>query len=153
MEVLVALGILSVAIALAGSGLFQVFSFQTSYQDRAIATKDLRHAGSWFSGDALNAQAAVDGNGEPLDCLSASDSVTLSWTDNDGAFHTSTYQVSGDSFQRAYDGRVNTLADHVVTDSVGFLHCGNLLTLELEVEADSGQAKNTVLWTYLRRQE
>ena len=152
-EVLVALGILSLAIGLAGSGLFQVFSFQTSYQDKVVATKDLRHAGSWFSGDALNAQAAVDGNGEPLDCFSASDSVTLSWTDNDGAYHTSTYQDSGDSFQRAYDGRVNTLADHVVTDSVGFLHCGNLLTLELEVEADSGQVKNTVLWTYLRRQE
>ncbi len=152
-EVLVALGILSLAIALAGSGLFQVFSFQTSYQDKVVATKDLRHAGSWFSGDALNAQAAVDGNGEPLDCLSASDSVTLSWTGNDGAYHSSTYQVSGDSFERAYDGRVNTLADHVVSNSVGFLHCGNLLTLELEVEADPGQAKNTVLWTYLRRQE
>ena len=152
-EVLVALGILSIAIALAGGGLFQVFAFQPSYQDKVVATKDLRHAGSWFSGDALNAQAAVDGNGEPLDCLSASDSVTLSWTDNDGAYHTSTYQVSGDSFRRSYDGRVNTLADHVVTDSVGFLHCGNLLTLELEVEADSGQVKNTVLWTYLRRQE
>ncbi len=152
-EVLVALGILSLAIALAGSGLFQVFSFQTSYQDRVVATKDLRHAGSWFSGDALNAQAAVDGNGEPLDCLSASDSVTLSWTGNDGAYHSSTYQVSGDSFERAYDGRINTLADHVVTDSVGFLHCGNLLTLELEVEADSGQVKNTVLWTDLRKQE
>ena len=151
-EVLVALGILSLAIALAGSGLFQVFSFQTSYQDKVVATKDLRHAGSWFSGDALNAQAAVDGNGEPLDCLSASDSVTLSWTGNDGAYHSSTYQVSGDSLKREYDGRVNTLADHVVSNSVGFLRCGNLLTLELEVEADSGQAKNTVLWTYLRRQ-
>ena len=46
-EVLVALGILSLAIGLAGSGLFQVFSFQTSFQDKTIATKDLRHAGSW----------------------------------------------------------------------------------------------------------
>ena len=152
-EVLVAMGIMSLAIGLAGSGLFQVFSFQTSYQDKVVATKDLRHAGSWFSGDALNAQAAVDGNGEPLDCLSASDSITLSWTDNDGAYHSSTYQVSGDSFEREYDVLVNTLAEHVVTDSVGFLHCGNLLTLELEVEADSGEAKNTVLRTYLRRQE
>lgn len=152
-EVLVALGILSRAIALAGSGLFQVFSFQTSYQDRAVATKDRRHAGSWFSGDALITQAAVDGNGEPLDCLSASDSVTLRWTGNDGVCHSSTYQGSGDSFERAHDGRVDTLSDHVVTDSVGFLHCGNLLTLEPEVEADSGKANNTVLWTYLRRQE
>ena len=152
-EVLVALGILSITVALAGSGLFQVFSFQTSYQDRVIATKDLRHAGSWFSGDALNAQAAVDENGEPLDCLSASDSVTLSWTGNDGVYHSSTYKVSGDSFEREYDGRVNILADHVVANSVGFFHCGNLLTLELEVESDSGKVNNTVLWTYLRKQE
>lgn len=153
MEVLVALGILSLAIGLAGSGLFQVFSFQTSYQDKTVATKDLRHAGSWFSGDALNAQAVADENEDPLDCLAASDSVTLSWTGNDGAFHSSTYQVSGDSFKRVYDGRVNTLADHVVTNSVGFLHCGNLLTLELEVEADSGKTNKTVLWTYLRKRE
>ena len=61
LEVLVALGILSLALALATGGLFQVFSIQTSYQDKVVATKDLRHAGSWFSGDALNAQAAVDG--------------------------------------------------------------------------------------------
>ena len=51
------------------------------------------------------------------------------------------------------EGAMDTLSDHVVTDSVGFLRCGNLLTLELEVEADSGQAKSTILWTYLRRQE
>ena len=132
-EVLVALGILSLAIGLAGSGLFQVFSFQTSYQDKVVATKDLRHAGSWFSGDALNAQSAIDENGEPLDCLSAADSVTLSWTDHGGAMHSSTYQVSGNSLEREYDGRVNTLANHVVSNSVGFLHCGNLLTLALEV--------------------
>ena len=88
-----------------------------------------------------------------MDCLSASDSVTLSWTDNDGAYHSSTYQVSGDPFERAYGGRVNTLAEHVVSDSVGFIHCGDLLTLELKVEADSGETQNTVLWTYLRRQE
>ena len=37
-EVLVAMGIFSLAIGLAGSGLFQVFSFQTSYQDKVAAT-------------------------------------------------------------------------------------------------------------------
>ncbi len=88
-----------------------------------------------------------------MDCLSAANSVTLSWTDHDGAMHSSTYQVSGNSFEREYDGRVNTLANHVVTNSVGFLHCGNLLTLKLEVESDSGKSNHTVLWTYLRKQE
>ena len=152
-EVLVDLGILCLAIGLAGVGLFQVFSYQNSSQDKTVATKNLRHVGNWFSGDALNAQAAVDENGDPLVSLAASDSVTLNWTGNDGAFHSSTYQVSGDSFKRGYDGRINTLAEHVVTHSVGFLHCGNLLTLALDAEADSGKADNTVLWTYLRKRE
>ena len=153
LEVLVALGLLSVTMALAGSGLFQVFSFQTSYQDKAVATKDLRHAGSWFSGDALNAQSAVDENGDPLDCTSAANSVTLSWTGSDGVSHISTYQVAGDSLVREYDGSVNTIAEHVVANSVGFLHCGNLLTMELEIEAEPGSTKKSVLWTYLRKQE
>lgn len=48
---------------------------------------------------------------------------------------------------------MNPLADDVVANSVGFIHCGNLLTLELEVEAESGGAQKSVLWTYFRRQE
>ena len=68
-EVLVGLSILSVAVALASRRLFRVFSFQISHKNKAIATKDQRHADSWFSSDALNAQAARDENGDAVDLL------------------------------------------------------------------------------------
>jgi prepilin-type N-terminal cleavage/methylation domain-containing protein len=83
-EVLVALGILAVAMGLIGNGFFQVFWFQTSFQDDVVATKDLRHAGSWFAGDALNAKDAVDDTGNPLVCASPATSVTLRWDGADG---------------------------------------------------------------------
>jgi type II secretory pathway pseudopilin PulG len=150
-ETLAALGSLLVAAALAGNRLFQVLSFQTSFRDKAVATSQLRHSGSWFSGESLNAKAAWDEGGEPVDLSSASDSVTLSWTGSDGTNHSSTYQVSGDSFERDYGGRINHLASRAVADSSGFIHCGNLLTLELEVDDEPGNARQPVLWTYLRR--
>ena len=150
-ETLAALGILSVAVALAGNRLFQVLSFQTSSRDKAVATNHLRHGGSWFSGEALNAKAAWDEDRDPVDLLSASDGVTLSWTSSDGTNHSSTYQVSGDTFERDYGGRINHLASRAVADSPGFIHCGNLLTQELEVDDEQGNAKKPVLWTYLRR--
>lgn len=151
-EVLAALGILSVAVALASNRLFQDFSFQTSHQDKAVTTKRLRHAGSWSSGDALNAQPAWDENGDPVDRLSASDSVTLSWTGSDGTMHSSIYQVAGDSFKRDYGGRINHLANRAMAGPAGFIHCGNLLTIDLEAEDEAENARKPVLWTYLRRQ-
>ena len=55
--------------------------------------------------------------------------------------------------QGEYDRQVHTLADHVVTDPVGFLRCGNLLAVEHVVEAESGKVNNAVLWTYLRKKD
>ena len=151
-EVLATLGILSVAVASAGNRLFQVFSFQTSHGDEALFPKRLRQPGSWFSGGALNSQTASYEDGDPMDLHSAADSVTLSWTGSDGTMHSSTYQVSGDSFERDYGGRINHLANRAVDDSARFIHCGNLLTLELGVEDEPGSDRKPVLWTYLRRQ-
>jgi len=151
-EVLMGLSILSVAVALASRRLFRVFSFQISHQNKAVATKDQRHAGSWFSSDALNAQAAWDENGDAVDLLSASDSVTLSWTGSDGTMHSSISQITGDSFERDYGGRINHLANRAVADPAGFIHCENLLTIDLEAEDEPGNARKPVLWTYLRGQ-
>ena len=151
-EVLMGLSILSVAVALASRRLFRVFSFQFSHQNKAVATKDQRHAGSWFSSDALNAMAAWDENGDAVDLLSASDSVTLSWTGSDGTMHSSIYQITGDSFERDYGGRINHLANRAVADPTGFIHCETLLTIDLEAEDGPGNARKPVLWTYLREQ-
>ena len=99
-EVLMGLSILSVAVALASRRLFRVFSFHISHKNKAVATKDQRHADSSFSSEAQNAQAAWDENGDAVDLLSASDSVTLSWTGSDGNMHSSISQITGDSFER-----------------------------------------------------
>ncbi len=150
-ETLVGLVILVTCAGLVSSGLFQVFSFQTSYQDDVVATKDLRHVGSWFAGDALNATAALDGTGEPLACGQAATSASLTWNDTSAVAHTSTYRVSGTSLERDLDGAVSTLARQVV--SVGFSLCGKLLTLNLAVEAQLGRTNNMTLQTYLRKLE
>ena len=52
-----------------------------------------------------------------------------------------------------YGRQVNTLADHAVTDRIGFLRWGNLLAVERVVEADSKRVNNAVLRTYLREQD
>ena len=150
-EMLVGLGILATCVGLVSSGLFQVFSFQTSFQDDVVATKDLRHVGSWFAGDVLKAKAAVDGNGEPLVCGQAATSATLTWSDTSGVAHTSTYRVSGTSLERDLDGAVITLARQVI--SAGFSLCGKLLTLDLAVEAQPGRTETMSLQTYIRKLE
>ena len=52
-----AVGILTLAMGLVGRGVFQVLSIQRFWRDDVVATRELRHAGSWFAGDALNAEA------------------------------------------------------------------------------------------------
>ena len=152
-EALVAVAILSLAMGVIGSGFSQVFSFQTSFKDDAVATKDLRHAGSWFAGDALNAKIVLDNNGSPLACGSAATSVTLTWSGSDGTVYSSIYRVSGDSLERVYDGAANVLARRVVPNSIGFSLCGNLLTMDLELEAEPETTEIISLQTYLRKLE
>ena len=62
-EVTVAVGILTLALALVGSSVFQSLSIERFWQDDVVATKELRHAGSWFAGDAMNAETTdlIDG--------------------------------------------------------------------------------------------
>jgi prepilin-type N-terminal cleavage/methylation domain-containing protein len=56
-EVSVALAILSLGIGLIGNSVFQVLSIQRFWQDEKFATKETRHAASWFAADALKATA------------------------------------------------------------------------------------------------
>ena len=54
MEVAIATALLSLGISLVGTAVFQVLVAQGTWQDEVVATKDLRHVGSWFGGDVLN---------------------------------------------------------------------------------------------------
>jgi hypothetical protein len=55
-ETLVALGIMGIALGLLGSGIFQSLSIEKFWLDDVVATREARHAGSWLSGDVMNAE-------------------------------------------------------------------------------------------------
>lgn len=154
MELAVALGVLSIVVVLAGSGIFQVLSFERFWQDDLTATGDLRRAGSRFAGDALNAEDAKDSLGRRVGCapgVPASPSVELSWSDTADGSHTATYSISGGSLIRDFDGRQNKMARRVVADSLQVSLCQRLLTLDLQVQAGRGSTENIRLQTYMRK--
>ena len=154
-EALVALGILSVAVGLIGSGLFQVLSFQKPWQDKAVATKELRHAGSWFAGDALNTEEVFDAGGATrltCDPDPAVKKVTLRWIGKDGVTtHTAIYSLPRQDLVRSYNGNLNTVASPVVAGTLSFSLCGNLLAVKMDVEAERGTTDDIVLQTYTQR--
>jgi type II secretory pathway pseudopilin PulG len=142
-EVVVALGTLAMTFGMIGNSIFQALSIQRYWEDDAVATRDVRHAGSWFSGDALFADATslVDG-------AAAVDNLTLNWTDGLGVVHTSVYAISGSNLTRTTDGVENILSDRVV--SADFSLSGKTLTLQIEVVADRGGTESSTLQAYLR---
>lgn len=142
LETMVALGILSLGLTLIGNGVFQVLSIQRYWQDQHVATKDLRHVGSWFAGDALNAQSVLIG-GSP-----SGTNVTLSWTDSANVAHTAVYSLSGGNLIRDFDGVSSILAQSVV--SANWDLTGNVVTMTLETEADGNTTETITLQTYLR---
>jgi len=152
-ELVVALGLLSMVVGLAGSGIFQVLSFERFWQDDVTATGDLRRAGSRFAGDAINAEDAKDSLGQQVSCPPGvpASSVTLSWTDVGSVAHTAVYSISGGSLIRVFDGRQNEMARRVVANSLQVSLCQRLLTMDLRVEAGRGRVENIRLQTYLRK--
>jgi len=142
LEVAVGLSILSTGVVLIGTSVFQVLSLQRYWQDDRVATKDLRHTGSWFAGDALNAETVVIA-GTP-----EAPTVTLSWVDSSDVFHSSVYSLDGDTLTRNDDGIVTPVAKGVV--SAEFSLTGRVLTLELTVNSGNGGTTPLTLQTYLR---
>lgn len=145
-EVVVVVGILVMAMGMVGSTVFQVLTIEQRWRDGAVATKELRHAGSWFAGDALNAESTdlVDG-GPPVA------GATLTWADSSGQAHSATYTLSGADLNRNYDGAQHTIARKVA--SAGFSLTSGTLTFDLEVQAGRNATKSASIQTFLRRLE
>lgn len=83
-ELLVSMSILTVVVGIFGTGMFQVLSIQRFWTDDIVAVREVRHAGSWFAGDALNATEVLDAGGVTrLTCTPSPvvQQVTLTWTD------------------------------------------------------------------------
>ena len=154
-EVVIAVGLITVATGIVGSGIFRVTSIQRFWTDDMVATKSLRHVGSWFSGDALNAEDVVDSGGVlRLTCnpVAPEREVTLKWTGTDGTAHSANYAVVQDALVRTVDGANNiTLADQVVANSVAFTLCGKFLTLAVDVNADRNTTETLNLRTQIRK--
>ena len=119
-----------------------MLSIQRNWQDDRVATKDLRHTGSWFAGDALNAETVVI-SGTP-----EAPTVTISWVDSSDVFHSSIYSLDGDTLIRDDDGIVTPVAKSVV--SADFSLSGRVLTLDLTVNSGNGGTTLMTLKTYFR---
>lgn len=145
--------LIEVVVALAGSEICQVLSFQQYWQNDLTATVDMRRAGSRFAGDALNAEDAKDSLDVRVACPPAAtaSSVSLSWTDTADVTHTAAYSISGSSLVRVFDGQQNEMARRVVAGSLQVSLCGQMLTMDMQVEGGRGRIENIQLQTYVRK--
>ncbi|MBM3943679.1 MAG: hypothetical protein FJ316_12355 [SAR202 cluster bacterium] len=143
-EAAVGIAILTMGVTMVGNGIFRTLDVQRFWQDDVVATKDLRHAGSYFAGDALIAEGT-----DLVDGASPVQSVTLTWSDKEGAPHWVTYALDGTTLMRNLDGVQLPIAPGVV--SVAFSRTGNVVDFSLEVEAERGGTETVQLSTFLRK--
>ena len=155
-ELLVSVTILTIVTGIFGAAMFQVLSIQRFWTDDIRAVREVRHAGSWFSGDALNATDVLDAGGvDRLTCTPSPpvQQVTLTWTDTSGTAHNVVYSVTGDELLRDFDsnGTPLVLASGVVANSISFTLCGNTLRVNMDVQADRNTTDKLDLITYMRK--
>jgi prepilin-type N-terminal cleavage/methylation domain-containing protein len=130
-EVLAAVGILSV-MGLFGVALFQTLSVRW-LRDDAVATRDVRHAISWFSRDAPRAETTnlVDG-------AAPASSVVMDWRDVGGGSHITAYTLVEDRLVRSFDDAETTVASNVT--SAEFSRSGKRLRIALVVSTPAGSS-------------
>ncbi len=154
-ELLISVTILTIVTGIFGAGMFQVLSIQRFWTDDIRAVREIRHAGSWFSGDALNATDVLDAGGtDRLTCTPSPSvqQINLKWTDTSGLDHIIIYSVTGDELRR--DNGIETplvMATGVVANSISFTLCGNTLRVNMDVQADRNATDNLDLITYMRK--
>lgn len=155
-ELMISVTILTIVTGIFGAAMFQVLSIQRFWTDDIRAVRETRHAGSWFSGDALNATDVLDAGGvDRLTCTPSPSvqQVTLTWTDTSGTAHNVVYSVTGDELLRDFDsnGTPLVLASRLVANSISFTLCGNTLRVNMDVQADRNTTDNLDLITYMRK--
>jgi type II secretory pathway pseudopilin PulG len=152
-EAAIALSILSLGVVMVGQGIFQSLSVQRFWQKDVVATKDLRHATSYFAGDALNAQRTdlVDGApGAPVaPCLDGVPCAELGWTDAAGNPHLAIYSLNANQLTRNFDGATNIIAPRVA--EVSFTRTGSVVSFSMRVQAERGGFDDINLTAYLRK--
>lgn len=174
-ETLVALSIMGLGMGLVGSSIFQSLVIERVWVDDVIATRDIRHADSWLSEDAWKAHEVCDPatNAKLIPGGGTVSSITVVWYEfadpNDlpatycdgtlGANFTRneiTYVVVGTELQRLIvkDGlqlAQSSLTRRVVSAGFNLSASGDVLSFDLEVEAEEGKTEFTSLQTFLRK--
>lgn len=149
-EAAVALSILALGVVMVGQGIFQSLSVQRFWQRDVVATKDLRHATSYFAGDALHAQSTDLVDGAPLaPCADGVPCAELGWTDAAGIPHLAIYSLDANQLTRNFDGATNVIAPKVA--EVSFTRTGSVVSFSMRVEAQRGGFDNINLTAYLRK--
>ena len=149
-EMLIAVSLITATTGIVGSSIFRVLSIQRFWIDDVSSVRDLRHAGSWFTADALRAQNVSDDQGDVLVCDPPADNVTLVIINTEGT-HTAGYSLSANSLVRSFDGVDKVIIDEVIPGSAAFTLCNKILTFDLTVNAAQGETETMSLRTYLRR--
>ncbi len=143
LETAVAMALLTMGITMVGSGVFQVLQSERFWEDRVLATRDLRHAGSWFAGDALSTKTTNLVDGDP-----AVNTVMLTTFAGDDI----TYSLSGQDLIRSHDNGsvvfMNRMATGVQTASYSL--SSDVLTVTWVVLTDGTNTKTLSLNTKLR---
>lgn len=143
METLIAIGILTMALAMVGGPLFGALAHDGDWREDVSATAAWRRAGALVARDGANAETTslADGAGPVA-------AATLSWTDSAALPHTASYALTGAMLVRTLDGAPLVVARRVV--DVGFSRSGDLLTFTIEVDAGGGSTETATASVLLR---
>lgn len=142
-EMLVTVGLMAITTGVIGGGIFQSLGIVRYWRDDAVSVKEVRHALSWFSRDAINAKST-----SLTDGAAPTSSVTITWTDQNSVSHSAGYSLAGSELRRNYDGAVITVARKVQAE--GFSRSGMVLKLSLTVAASRGGTESKSLEVYAR---
>ena len=175
-ESLMAVGIMTMMLGLVGGGIFQSLSIEKFWLDDVVATREVRHAESWYAGDAMNAEEVCASGAELAPGATSSGTVMLVWYEIIGGgslpltvctlavetaqynLFTVTYALAGSTFTRTKEKNAVVASQETITLSkritrADFIRsaAGDMLTLELDVSAERDGTESSSLSVFLRR--
>ena len=175
-ETLIAVSIMTMMLGLVGGGIFQSLSIERFWLDDVVATREVRHAESWFAGDAMNAEEVCAAGAELAPGATSIGSVVLVRYEIIGSgalplglctlvvdttqydLFTTTYTLTGTSLTRTTEKNAVGSSQQTITLSkrisgADFIRstAGDLITVQLDVNAERGATESSSLAIFLRR--
>lgn len=176
-EALIAVGIMTMMLGFVGGGIFQSLSIEKFWLDDVVATREVRHAESWFAGDALNAEEICAAGAELAPGATSNSTLilvryniigggslpptncTLAVDDTQYDLFTATYTLTGTTFTRTTETNALAGSRETITlssritraDFIRSAAPGDVITLQLDVDAERGGTESSSLDTFMGR--